>query len=493
MRIASRLYSDEEQLAEIDRRLARLPDALDLRFERACCLEDLGWNEAASQAYFAVLQRDPAHLGSLTNLGLMARQDGDLTTAHTFFTRALVHHPLATIALVNLGRVFLDQGEVASAVKQYMTALDLDPEFFAAHHGLAMLYENSGDPDRAQYHMKRAFEKRASWTRPYAGTAAPLRVLLLVSARGGDIVSHPFLDDRIMETTIFVVEGFRDGMVLPAHDVVFNSIGDADRCREPLEGARALRIASTAAVINNPDSVLATGRAANAERLGRITGVVVPRTERVVRSAVTAAELAADGWTFPLLVRTPGHHAGRYFEHVAEPAAIPEMLARVPGDALFVIEFVDLRDADGFLRKYRVLFVDGRIYPAHLAISRDWKVHYFSADMADRPDHRVEEQRFLNDMAATLGAAVLETLEQIGRVLGLDYGGVDFGIDLARNVVIFEANATMAVYAPAAEERWAYRKPTYEAIVAAVRALIASRSAAAPQDVPQSRENTNNG
>lgn len=476
MRIASRLYSDEQQLAEIERQLVQLPDGLDLRFERACCIEDLGWNGEASKAYFAILQRDPGHLGALTNLGLMARQDGDLTTARTLFTRALSHHPLSTIAQVNLGSVLLEQGEIAGAVSQYTAALELDPEFFAAHHGLALLYEKTGDSARAQYHMGRAFENRASWTRPYAGTATPLRVLLLVSARGGDVVAHPFLDDRIMQTTVFVVEGFRDGMTLPPHDIVFNSIGDADRCREPLEQARAVCDASPMAVINDPKRVLATGRAANAERLARSPGVAVPRTECFVRSAIAAAELAANGWTFPLLVRAPGYHAGAYFEQCAEPAALRKVLGQVPGDPLFLIQFLDLRAADGFVRKYRVLFVGGRIYAAHLAISRDWKVHYFSSDMAERADHRDEERRFLDDMQATLGGAVIATLERIERILGLDYGGVDFGIDLAGNVVVFEANATMAVYPPAAQERWAYRQSAYQTIVAAVRAVIASRS-----------------
>ena len=29
--------------------------------------------------------------------------------------------------------------------------------------------------------------------------------------------------------------------------------------------------------------------------------------------------------------------------------------------------------------KYRVMFIDGVCHPLHLAISRDWKVHYFTA------------------------------------------------------------------------------------------------------------------
>jgi len=476
MRIAARHYTDDAHLAEIDRRLAQTPDAVEVLFERACALEDLGWDEAASQAYLAVLQRDPRHLGALTNLGLMVAQRGDVTSARAFFAQALTHHPLSTIAHVNLAQALLDQGEVASAEAQYTAALTLDRDFFAAHHGLGLLYERIGDPVRAEASFERAFEKRASWVLPYAGAGPPLRVLLLVSARGGDIVTHPFLDDRIMQTTMFVPEGFRAGMTLPPHDVVFNGIGDADRCRKSLERVRTLLDASAANVINAPERVLATGRAATAGRLGAIHGVVAPRTEGLARAAITVDALRERGWTYPLLLRAPGYQAGRYFERVDDPAALEDALARVPGDLLFVIDFLDTRSVGGGVRKYRVLFIDGRLYPVHLAISPAWKVHYFSSDMHARADYREEEARYLADMPGVLGPAVVAALEEIARIVGLDYGGVDFGIDAAGNVTLFEANATMAVYPPIADEMWAYRRPAYDAVIAAVRRLIAQRA-----------------
>jgi glutathione synthase/RimK-type ligase-like ATP-grasp enzyme len=279
-----------------------------------------------------------------------------------------------------------------------------------------------------------------------------------------------------METTMVMADGFRSGSTLPPHDVVFNGIGDADRCKTPLERTRTLLRSSPARVINDPDRVLATGRAGIAERFGSIAGVLVPRTELVARNEITAERLVERGWTFPLLVRVPGYQAGRYFELVKEPDALADALTRLPGNKLLLIAFVDARSGDGYARKYRVLFIDGRLYPVHLAISAEWKVHYFSSDMAERADHRDEERRFLSDMPATLGAPVVIALQEIGRALGLDYGGVDFGIDAAGNVIVFEANATMAVYPPPSGAQWAYRQPAYEAVIAAVRALIVARA-----------------
>ena len=102
--------------------------------------------------------------------------------------------------------------------------------------------------------------------------------------------------------------------------------------------------------------------------------------------------------------------------------------AGLPGDELLVIEYLDARGGDGNARKYRVMMIGGRIYPLHLAISRNWKVHYFTSDMADKPDHRAEEAHFLADMPAALGDKAMQALAQIRDALGLDYAGVDFGL-----------------------------------------------------------------
>jgi hypothetical protein len=43
-----------------------------------------------------------------------------------------------------------------------------------------------------------------------------------------------------------------------------------------------------------------------------------------------------------------------------------------------------------------------------------------SADMADRPDNRAEEAKFLADMPGVLGAKAMAGLGQVQAVLGLD-------------------------------------------------------------------------
>src|SRR5277367_3555967 len=125
-----------------------------------------------------------------------------------------------------------------------------------------------------------------------------------------------------------------------------------------------------------------------------------------------------------------------------------------------------------------VMIVNGQLYPLHLAISKDWKIHYFSADMRDREDHRREEANFLADMASVLGGKAMAALKGLAAVLGLDYGGIDFGLNEAGEILLFEANATMVVEQPDGDPRWDYRRAAVERIQTAVRNLLLGRAGA---------------
>jgi hypothetical protein len=141
-----------------------------------------------------------------------------------------------------------------------------------------------------------------------------------------------------------------------------------------------------------------------------------------------------------------------------------------------VLEYLDASGADGKVRKYRVMMIDGRLYPLHLAISSDWKVHYFTAEMADQADNRAEDEAFLNNMPGALGPGAMSALAQIQKILGLDYAGIDFGLSPTGDLLLFEANATMVVNPPEPDERWAYRRPAVEQIFAAVRGMLCRTS-----------------
>jgi hypothetical protein len=127
------------------------------------------------------------------------------------------------------------------------------------------------------------------------------------------------------------------------------------------------------------------------------------------------------------------------------------------------------------------MMVDGKLYPLHLAISDQWKIHYFSADMAERADHRAEEAGFLEEMASSLGAKAMAALGGLQAALGLDYAGVDFGLNADGEVLVFEANATMVVEQPNDDPKWQYRRAAVSRIHEAVRAMLLARSSVAAE------------
>jgi glutathione synthase/RimK-type ligase-like ATP-grasp enzyme len=425
-----------------------------------------------------VLARDAKHFGALMNLGTMLYLENRRAEARILYGHATKHYPAEASAFVNLGNV-LAEDDAAASRSAYERALEIEPLHPTANFGLALLLEAQGDVQAAQTYRDRAFATPIVRTAPYRGTGMPLRLLVLLAARGGNIVTTLLFDDRQVEAISLVTDSYRDGMPLPPHDLIFNAIGDADRADDALAIAERVAAASPAPLLNRPAAVLRTRRS-DIGRLDAIAGVTAPHTELVPRSGINAGALAARGFSFPLLLRAPGFHMGEHFALVARADDLAGVLATLPGEDILVIAYLDARGADGNVRKYRALFVDGAIYPVHLAISPAWKVHYFSADMRDNGANRAEEASYLRDMSAHLGAPATAALTAIAKMLALDYAGIDFGIGRDGSVLVFEANPAMAIYLPDEDERFAYRRDAIMRIVAAVRAMFSERAARRP-------------
>jgi glutamate/tyrosine decarboxylase-like PLP-dependent enzyme/glutathione synthase/RimK-type ligase-like ATP-grasp enzyme len=383
-------------------------------------------------------------------------------------------------SLVRKASLLQNEGETAKAREHYERALAINPDYWQAHLGLSVILAGQGVADQAALHRRAAFQGRCVVPLPYRGKQPPITILELVAIGPGNTRIKCYLSDTVFQRYLVATEFYEPTTPLPPHQLIVNAIGDADVAGAALAGAEALLAHSTAPVINSPAAVMATGRCAIAERLASAPGVVTAKTMTLPRESLAAAKagraLARHGFRFPLLVRTPGFHGGENLLRVETSARLPEALAELPGNDLTVMEFLDARWADGKTRKYRVMMIDGALYPLHAAIAHDWKIHYFSAEMADNAEHRAEDAAFLADMCGVLGPKAMTALEGIQRALGLDYGGIDFGLNRQGEVLVFEANAAMAVFAPEPDARWEYRRPTVERILQAIRKMLVDRA-----------------
>jgi hypothetical protein len=474
------MAENNARIRQIDSLLAHDPDAFEARFERAGLLREQGAFEAAKHDYLELLRRRPNDFGALNDFGSLVLKAGYREAARSLFGEAVRRHPDHPVGRVNLANLLFLLGEFDSAREHFEAALRSDPDHIHAHRGMGNLLAEFGDTDGARRHRDKGFRNHFLTALPYGGDGRPVRILLLVSAAGGNTPTASLLDDRTFQTTVLVTEYYDGKVALPAHDVVFNSIGDADICRDGLEAARRILARTSQPVINPPTSVLKTGRLSNVERLRGLPGVVVPRMARLPRRALAGADaatvIAGHGFAFPLLVRVPGFHTGRHFSRVEDPQGLAAAVAALPSDDVWLIEQLDARDRQGTFRKLRVMIVDRQLYPLHLAISRHWKVHYFTADMADSAENRRHDGAFLDDMAQYIGPRGTAALQRINAVVDLDYGGIDFAVDRCGNILFFEANATMVMAPLAADAKWDYRRPAFERVFSAVRAMLMERA-----------------
>lgn len=466
----------ESELTKVEELLSKAPPSVELHFHRATLLRELGRVDSAKQAYLELLARWPTHFGALNNLGALAMETGYQSAARTAYAEAVKHHPDHPMGHVNLANALAVHKDTEKAFRHFEIALRLAPDHPEAHQGLARLLADRGEHEAARAHRINGYQNRSTLTLPYRGAAQPIELLVLASSDGGAVPIWHHLDDQTFHSTILYVDFFNPDQPLPPHQIVFNAIGDADLAHESLSQAANLIQQSTAPVINPPQRVIPTGRADNAKRLRDLPGVITPRMERLPREVLlgqhAASKLAEHGFRFPLLVRSPGYHNGQFFLRAESELDLPSIVAQAPGEQLMVIEYLDARRADGKIRKYRAMMIDQQIYPLHVAISHDWKIHFVKAEMADNPEHRAEDAAFLDHMPQVLGELAMTGLKNIQEQLALDYAGVDFSVNAEGQVLLFEANATMVVNPPDPGSQWDYRRPAVQRILDQFRQLL---------------------
>jgi Flp pilus assembly protein TadD/glutathione synthase/RimK-type ligase-like ATP-grasp enzyme len=479
--------AQEARLAELDALLVRGSfdrATIDRTIERAVLLGALNRHDDAREAFVDILREAPTHFSALNEFGTLLTRTGAISAALRVYAEAILHHPDNPMAHVNLANLLLRAAKYDEARDHYEAALKVDPDNAQAHQGLGAALSDLGERAAARVHFEKGFRGRAISTLPYRGDKPPIPLLQLVSTGGGNIPTALFLDDTVFQTSVIVADYHDPAAPLPPHRLIFNAIGDADLCAPALDAAARLMARTNAPVLNDPCAVMRTGRIANARRLGGLPGVVTALTLPMRRDGLASADgpamIAKAGFGFPLLLRSPGYHTGRNFLAVASADELAAAASSLPGEELLVIAYLDARGRDGKARKYRVMMIGDRLYPLHLAISQNWKVHYFTSEMAENAEHRLEEAAFLANMPAVLGPKAMTALEQIRHALGLDYAGVDFGLNEDGDLLLFEANATMVISRPDDDARWTYRRDAIDRVVDAVASLIREKARLQP-------------
>jgi tetratricopeptide (TPR) repeat protein len=438
-------------------------------------LRRVGRRAEAAEALERSVALAPERRTTILSLGLLYVEMDRQQPALRCLRRALELDPDDKDTHAALSAVYCSLGDLALSRRHAEAALAFDPAMIAAHQTLARIEAREGRPDKARLHRDAAYGVRNFYL---AEASRPLRRVLILATTdlGNTPDRHLIPSDRYTRLTWFVAyAGASQMKALPDFDVVFNGIGDADEAGPTAANVARFLEACPRPVLNRPEAVARTFRHLAPALFDGIDALVVPKTVRLAAETVAArgvreaARLA--GVAAPLIARPIGSHGGHGVRLVT---ARQEAGAEIEPDRdHYATAFHDFRSGDGLYRKYRMIFVDRRPYPYHLAIGPSWMVHYETSGAAQHPERLAEERRFLEDPEAVLGEAAMAAVRAVGERLDLDFAGIDFArLDDGR-VLLFEANATMLAHPEEPDGPLAHKNPYVERILAAFRQVLA--------------------
>lgn len=503
-----------EAIASYRRAIALAPRSTDAYSNLGRIFCDLNQFEEAAACCQQAIDIDPDCAIAHNNLGNALREIGRPAEAEASYRRSLALKADYLEALINLGSILGHLGRWPEAISSHRLAIQIHPNSGIAHNTLGQLLSRLTENDEeAERCLERAITLHAGDNSTYVELgnilmrrqqtdaalsmfrhAQGLQPLITWPANQAKAsFSAVFLDTPLAGSTPVnylagrasydrhfhcVIPDTPVNFVLLGDkaDVVFNMICNADDGKDVLAQALDLVERLGRPTINHPRLIMHTDRETIARLLADIPYCVVPKTLRVAGTVLTKSAFEKDlvGFHPPLLVRVAGTHGGDDFAKCDDWESIADFVSQNPEAIYYVIEYINYRSADGFFRKYRVIFVDGEIFPYHLAIHDDWKVHHFRTDMANHAWMRKEEERYLDDMGGVFSAPHQDALRAIAKATGLDYGGVDCGIDRDGRIVVFEANASMLVHDEKAAD-FSYKNQYIARIKVAFDAMLSRR------------------
>ena len=398
---------------------------------------------------------DPHFEVALRNRGHILLEARRPEEACLTFAARVDQNPESIDALMDLGIAALAVPDAGRAEAIFRKVIALDPSQVQAYVQLANTLDHEHRAGEALEYRHEAARRHGIVHQPSADARAQAHVLV-VGGAGLCNLSLQFLLERkrFHATVAYLQPEGDDDPVAEAPldrfgkvDIVINAVADADHGAAFLAKAQRFAERFAVPVINPPDHRVArTTRNGSAALLEGVAALTVPKMQRLARSELTQIA-ETDGDLFrPLLVRPIGAHGGDDLEYIDRPAALRAYLKQIPYDEFYASEFHDYRSADGYWRKYRLVFVDREVYPYHLTIGHDWKLHYYRVDMHEQPWMKAEEEAFLADWRSVFTGVRGEAVREVARRLDLDFAGLDCAIGRDGNVLMFEANPSMLVH-----------------------------------------------
>jgi Tfp pilus assembly protein PilF len=125
-------------------------------FEKAQRLLDNGRNRDAASILTEIVDADPADFQAWTELGTARLMGGNMADAEKSYRRAIQERPTFVLALLNLGRVLINQQRYAESVDPLISATQARPDSADAHFLLGKTYLKLKQGSKAVPHLNEA-------------------------------------------------------------------------------------------------------------------------------------------------------------------------------------------------------------------------------------------------------------------------------------------------------------------------------------------------
>jgi hypothetical protein len=382
--------------------------------------------------------------------------------------------PAETLGLASLARVAGDPNGVKYVWDSLIVQLTTVPDDAGAKLALSTLLQLTGNRDQGLALQAEAIAAQRCYQNVH-GTGGGLRILAFATA--GDFMANTPLDFLLEGSDAELITVYIDGPPppaedLPEHDVAFLAIGESetnDRLLAQLQGA--FDNWPRPVLNNRPDRIAALTRDGVAASFAGHPTILAPVTRRVAREDLGALP---EGVAFPIIVRPAGSHAGNGLEQAAGAAELADYLGRHPDPEFYISPFVDYSGPDGQFRKLRVVFIDGRPFVSHMAVSPRWMVHYLNAEMETSAANRAAEAEMMATFDTAFARRHAAAFQALVDTFQLDYFGVDCAETADGRLLLFEADVAMIVHAMDPADLYPYKKPAMAKLFAAFVSALAT-------------------